>query len=60
MVSISQSVVNAFSPTGKLRASINMGNPILTGKDPVTGNPKGISIDLATQLALKLGVELDL
>ena len=48
MVSTSKDIINAFTPTGKLRASINMGNPILTGKDAVTGNPKGISIDLAT------------
>lgn len=29
----------AFTPAGKLRAAINLGNPILAGKDPVTGHP---------------------
>ena len=48
MVSAIKNIISAFAPTGKLRASINMGNPVLTGKDPITGKPKGISIDLAT------------
>src|SRR5690606_11226526 len=26
--------IQAFTPTGKLRASINLGNPILAGRDP--------------------------
>ena len=26
-------IVQAFAPTGKLRASINLGNPILAGRD---------------------------
>jgi polar amino acid transport system substrate-binding protein len=50
---------NAFTPTGKLRASINLGNPILatTGAD---GRPCGVSVDLAAALARELGVQLEL
>ena len=45
---------------GKLRASINLGNPILANKDPVTGEPIGVSVDLARALAKKLNLELEL
>ena len=53
------SIVQAFTPTGRLRASINLGNPILAGKDP-SGAPRGVSIDLARAFAQRLGVELEL
>jgi len=53
-------VVRAFTPTGALRASINLGNPILAGKDPATGEPKGVSVDLARAFAEHLGVPLEL
>ena len=53
-------VKQAFTPTGPLRASINLGNPILAGTDPATGKPRGISIDLATAFANELGVPLEL
>jgi polar amino acid transport system substrate-binding protein len=47
-----------FSPTGRLRASINLGNPILANVDPA-GAPCGISVDLARMLAQRLGLELE-
>jgi len=52
-------VLSAFSPTGKLRASINLGNPILArqGDD---GGARGVSVDLAGELARRLGVALEL
>ena len=49
----------AFAPTGTLRASINLGNPILANKD-AKGLPVGVSVDLATELAKRLGVPLSL
>ena len=52
-------LVRAFAPTGTLRASINLGNPILANKDPSTGQPFGVSIDLATALAERLGVGVE-
>jgi polar amino acid transport system substrate-binding protein len=52
--------VDAFAPTGKLRASINLGNPILANVDPKTGEPFGVSIDLARAFAERLSVELEL
>jgi polar amino acid transport system substrate-binding protein len=38
------------------RAAINFGNPILAGKDPATGEPRGVSVDLSRELARRLGV----
>ena len=40
----------AFAPTGTLRASINLGNPILANADKASGQPVGVSIDLAHAL----------
>lgn len=45
-----------FAPTGVLRASINLGNPILAHADPTTGEPGGVSVDLARAFAQQLGV----
>lgn len=53
-------IIDAFTPTGRLRASINVGNPILASRDPATGAPTGVSIDLARAFAERLGAELDL
>ena len=53
------SIIQAFTPAGKLRASINLGNPILAGKD-ASGTVVGVSVDLASASAAKLGVELEL
>ena len=57
---ISQKIIKQFAPTGKLRASINLGNPILANRDPKSGLPFGVSIDLAHQFATFLGIEVDL
>ncbi|WP_151639120.1 ABC transporter substrate-binding protein [Noviherbaspirillum aerium] len=53
-------VVKQFIPAGKLRASINLGNPILAGKNGHTGEPTGVSVDLAKAFAQRLGVPLEL
>ena len=59
-MNIDLSVVAAFTPTGKLRASINLGNPILAKKEPESGELCGVSIDLSREFAAKLNVELEL
>ena len=53
-------IIQSFAPTGKLRASINLGNPILANRDPITQQPIGVSIDLANAFALRLGVDVEL
>jgi polar amino acid transport system substrate-binding protein len=47
-------------PNGKLRASINLGNPILANKNLSTGEVFGVSVDLSRELAKRLGVALEL
>lgn len=46
-----------FSQSGRLRVSINLGNPILANRDAATGELCGISVDLARELASRLGLE---
>lgn len=52
--------VSELAPGGKMRAAINFGNPILAGRAPGTGEPAGVSVDLARELARRLGVQLEL
>lgn len=59
-MSLSPALLKAFAPTGRLRASINLGNPILAGRNTLTGEPCGVSVDLAHALAARLGLELEL
>jgi len=53
-------VRDSFASAGRLRAAINLGNPILAGTDPDTGRPQGVSIDLANELARRLDVPVEL
>jgi polar amino acid transport system substrate-binding protein len=52
-------ILKAFAPTGVLRASLNVGNPVLANLN-ADGKPFGISIDLATELGKRLGVPVEL
>ena len=52
--------VSDLAPTGKLRAAINFGNPILAARDASTGGARGVSVDLSRELARRLGVPLEL
>jgi polar amino acid transport system substrate-binding protein len=47
-----------FTPSGFLRAGINMGNPVIAQKDPHGGDPKGVGAALARELARRLGVDV--
>ena len=53
-------VIKDLAPTGKLRAAINFGNPVLAQKDPATGEPRGVSVDLARELGRRLDVPVEL
>lgn len=55
----SSALVQAFAPSGRLRASINTGNPVLAATDPTAG-ARGVSVDLARGFAERLGVALEL
>lgn len=52
--------VAELAPSGKLKAAINFGNPILAVKDPATGEPRGVSVDLSRELGKRLGVPVEL
>src|SRR5262245_2207178 len=58
-MSPSKTLSAALAPSGKLRACINLGNPILARQDPAAGQPYGVSVDLATELARRLGLGID-
>jgi len=51
-----------LSPTGKLRAAINFGNPILAsrGSGGSSGEPQGVSVDLAREAARRLDIPVEL
>nr|WP_314623497.1 ABC transporter substrate-binding protein [uncultured Noviherbaspirillum sp.] len=53
-------VRSELAPSGKLRAAINLGNPILASKDATSGEARGVSVDLARELGRRLGVPVDL
>src|SRR5687768_6055131 len=48
-----------LASTGKLRAAINFGNPILASRG-ADGQPRGVSVDLAREAARRLGVPIEL
>jgi polar amino acid transport system substrate-binding protein len=56
---LSPDLVRELAPTGRLRAAINFGNSVLAQPDPAGGPPRGVSGDLARELARRLGVGID-
>jgi polar amino acid transport system substrate-binding protein len=59
-VIITADVLRDVAPTGVLRAAINFGNSVLAQRDEATGEPRGVSIDLARELGRRLGVPVEL
>lgn len=57
--SVPPDVVAELAPSGKLRAAINFGNTVLAQKDPTGGEPRGVSPELARELARRLGVAIE-
>ena len=47
-----------LAPTGTLRASINLGNPVLAQGTPAA--PSGVTVDIARELGARLGVPVEL
>jgi polar amino acid transport system substrate-binding protein len=58
--SVPSDVVKDLAPAGKLRVAINLGNMVLAHTDPTSGQPKGITVDLARELGRRLGVPVEL
>jgi len=55
---LSPNVLKDLAPTGKLRAAMNFGNPVLVQKG-ANGEPVGVTPELATALAKRLGVPFE-
>jgi polar amino acid transport system substrate-binding protein len=60
MIECSPKALAEFTPKGRLRVGINFSNFLLTHKDPVTGAPGGVAVDLGRELGRRLGVEVDI
>jgi len=55
----STEILKDLTPGGKLRAAINLGNSVLAQTDVASGQPKGITPDLARELGHRLGVPVE-
>jgi len=53
---VSKQVVAELTPTGVLRAGINMSNGLLVTGRSASGDPEGVSPDMAAEIARRLGV----
>ena len=53
---MSPEIVKELAPTGVLRAGINLGNFLLVTGKSASGDPEGVSPDMARAIADKLGV----
>src|SRR3984893_19430967 len=53
---VPRNVVTELAPSGKLRAAINFGNSVLAQKDAATGEPRGVSAELARELVQGLAL----
>ncbi len=53
---MTNAIHSLLAPTGELRATINVGNPILASRDAAGGGVRGVSVDIANELAGRLGV----
>jgi polar amino acid transport system substrate-binding protein len=60
MTAVTPDIVRSLAPTGTLRVGINLGNPVLVQTDAATGEPKGVTVDLARELGRRLGVPVEL
>ncbi len=56
---VTPDLLTTLAPTGRIRAAINTGNPILARRE-ADGRPAGVSVDLAHRFAERLGLPLDL
>lgn len=56
----SPAVITALTPTGTLRAAVNMSNFLLVTDKTEDGLPIGVSATVAAHLAARLGVPLTL
>ena len=59
----SAAALNELAPTGKLRVAVAVGpspSALWTVRDPASGKPKGVPVDLGSAMAQTLGVPVEL
>jgi polar amino acid transport system substrate-binding protein len=57
---ISASLRYELAPAGKLRVGINYGNAVLASRDSVSGELRGVAVDLARELGRRVELPLEL
>jgi len=58
-----EAATTELAPTGRLRVAVAVGpspSALWTVRDPATGKPKGVPVELGTAMAQKLGVPVEL
>lgn len=53
---VNSEVIQSLAPTGKLRVGVYPGSPFSLTRDPVTGEEKGVAIEVGREFARQLGV----
>lgn len=59
MTLVDKQVLRDLAPGGTLRVAINYGNAVLAQRDERTGEPRGITADLAHELGRRLAVPVE-
>lgn len=57
---VPQAARTELAGSGKMRAAINYGNPVLARREASTGELRGVTVDLSRELARQLGVDAQL
>ena len=58
-MTIATQIIERLAPSGRLRATINVGNAVLARRETPSGPPSGVSVDIARAFAERLGVKVD-
>ncbi|WP_242532508.1 transporter substrate-binding domain-containing protein [Nocardioides sp. S5] len=58
MAATLQEIASDLAPTGVLRASISLGNPVLA--QGTAADPSGVTVDLAREIGRRLGLPVEL
>lgn len=57
-MTIDTSIARELAPGGVIRVAINFGNPVLAQRDAASGEPRGVSVAIARELARRTGLHL--
>jgi len=60
MSTLDKAILQSFAPMGIIRVGINLGNPVLASTDTQTHLPKGVTVDIATEIGKQLQLPIQL